>query len=45
MERKKYKIKDEKSKEIKRLETKIMRECGVETNLLGYKRHIELNYI
>lgn len=36
-----YKIKAERSKQRnkKRLETKIMCECGVETNLLGYKRH------
>jgi len=40
-EEEKYNIKAERSKQRnkERLETKIMCECGVETNLLGYKRH------
>lgn len=40
-EEEKYKIRAERSKQRnkERLETKIICECGVETNLLGYKRH------
>ena len=46
-EEEKYKIKAERSKQRnkERLETKIICECGVETNLLEYKRHQKTNYI